>query len=753
MAALVLLLVPLAVVAVGGVIVSALRQADQTTRDKHRKAYKLFFPSVMTPEDIAKFLDGISGHMHRKTGNFILPEPTPSLAFEVWATAGRIEHWLRVPWQYEESILPTLLTLVPGTRVSSNDRYPDFEPTYAVEQRIKHSHRPLHIPDGAALSSNVLKSFSYMDHGETLMMQWAVTPAAQETMPIHGHAKTKEPRFGHFASGNFMANKDEVNDRRTKLKERNYAAVLRVAARASSDARSIHLVEKVTGVIKSTDGPVNHLVRRKLVRHIQQRIAIAASPELAHPQIVVTVSELAALLGWRTSGVHVPGMPPTLSMSLPTPENVPRDGRKIGTSNFFGRDRDVALAYPEALKHMYFSGGTGSGKTTLMENCAAQDMRNGNGVIVIENKGDLFHHVLDLVPRNRLNDVVILDVNDQSWPVGFNVLQQGNPAVAVDELNIIFNNLFQDRPSMWMQEVLYHALHTLAQDKTGTFMDVYPLLIPKSDEVAWAANLKDSVHDPEIRDFWQRFDKDPKRDQKIEPLMSRLWPIMRSNLINIFGQAESGFSMADVIKNNKILLINLAGLEDMSAKLAGTILTNAVWQAVKSNPVKTPNFLYIDEFQSFLKLPVDPQDMLAKARSFGLGLVLANQHLAQLDDDMRDAIMSNAHTKVIFQVGDPTDARRLAASFGSMVTAEDFVNLGRYEALARVATETGNSAPFTMTTLAPTDPTGLNQQVRYASRANYGKRVDEVRAAMTTKRRAYDQAKPRKRIPSSNSPI
>jgi len=100
-----------------------------------------------------------------------------------------------------------------------------------------------------------------------------------------------------------------------------------------------------------------------------------------------------------------------------------------------------------------------SGKTTAMANAIAQDMRNGYGVIVIENKGDLFKQALDYVPADRINDTIVLDVNDQSWPVGFNLLRQGNHAVAVDELNIIFNNLFQDRPSMWMQELVSRPAH------------------------------------------------------------------------------------------------------------------------------------------------------------------------------------------------------------------------------------------------------------------------------------------------------
>jgi hypothetical protein len=134
--------------------------------------------------------------------------------------------------------------------------------------------------------------------------------------------------------------------------------------------------------------------------------------------------------------------------------------------------------------------------------------------------------------------------------------------------------------------------------------------------------------------------------------------------------------------------------------------------------------------------------MLAKSRSYGLGLVLLNQYIGQLDDDMRDAIISNVQSKFIMHSENPTDNHRLAASFGKMVTPEDFSMLGRFEVLARVATESGTSAPFTMTTLPSPIPSDavlerLGAHARYESRRNYARRVDEVRKEMEGRRTSF----------------
>ena len=62
------------------------------------------------------------------------------------------------------------------------------------------------------------------------MMQWAVTPATPRHKPIHGEAKTKEFRWDSLINGTLLATKDEVAERRAKLDEHNFYAVLRVGS-------------------------------------------------------------------------------------------------------------------------------------------------------------------------------------------------------------------------------------------------------------------------------------------------------------------------------------------------------------------------------------------------------------------------------------------------------------------------------------------------------------------------------------------
>lgn len=169
--------------------------------------------------------------------------------------------------------------------------------------------------------------------------------------------------------------------------------------------------------------------------------------------------------------------------------------------------------------------------------------------------------------------------------------------------------------------------------------------------------------------------------------------------------------MHEVVAEGKVLLVNLAGLGRETASLTGTLLMNALWRAVQVTTHAKPLFLYLDEFQDFLQLPIDPADMFAKARGFRLGITAAHQDLGQLPVELRQAVLSNARSKVVFQCA-ADDARAFAREFGRTVSEEDFVNLGQWETLMRLATYEGVSQPVTGVSLAPSPETELAPEVQ-----------------------------------------
>jgi hypothetical protein len=397
-------------------------------------------------------------------------------------------------------------------------------------------------------------------------------------------------------------------------------------------------------------------------------------------------------------------------------------------------------------------GPNGSGKTALLAMLMKQDMEAGHGLVLIDAKGgssSLFSTAFDYVPRTRVEDCIVMDVQDTAMPVGFNILEQGDPRGVIDELTDLFESMY-DSKSVWTREVLYHGLRTLAATPGLTFVDLGPLLVPMSDdEVSWRDQVIRSLKDKELRQFWQILDnKSPTEQNRItQPVMDRIWQLTaRPELRNILGQSISSFQMDEVVSQRKILLVNLGGLPAETASYAGTLLMNALYSAVKRTPSDPPTYLYLDEFQRFVKLPIDPESMLAEARGFGLGMILAHQHLNQLPTELRAAVLANARSKIVFQTT-ADDGKAFAREFGNSVSEKDFMHLGKFEALARISTPGGVSSPLTLVTEEPVKGFGTTKAVRYVSRQNYGRPVAQVVKEMEERRKPAEKpSRPRPKV-------
>ncbi|MCJ7826505.1 ATP-binding protein [Patescibacteria group bacterium] len=117
------------------------------------------------------------------------------------------------------------------------------------------------------------------------------------------------------------------------------------------------------------------------------------------------------------------------------PENLPVAGgseEEKKLINFFARTEfknkiaTFGIGKVDRRKHLYIIGKTGTGKSTMIANMAINDMRNGEGVAVIDPHGDLSNALLDFIPSNRINDVAYLDPSDTQHPFHLNPLEIEN---------------------------------------------------------------------------------------------------------------------------------------------------------------------------------------------------------------------------------------------------------------------------------------------------------------------------------------
>jgi hypothetical protein len=385
--------------------------------------------------------------------------------------------------------------------------------------------------------------------------------------------------------------------------------------------------------------------------------------------------------------------------------SVPADGRVLGVSNAGVSPSPVAISVADARHHIHVLGETGTGKSTLLAQLALQDAEAGRAAVVIDPKGDLVEAILERLPEPAWDRTCLIDPTDPSVAVGLNVLAGPDPDLVADQIAGIFKRIYQNHWGPRSDDILRGACLTLAQIPGATLAEM-PLLLT-NDEWRYAIRSRLS-RNPALRLFWEVYDRkmEQRRQDDIAPLMNKLRAfLLREAIRTIVGQARPREDPEALLDRGGMLLVRIPkGLlgEDTSRLLGGLVIAR-VWQAAMRR-AQTPEAdrsdlaLYVDEMHNYLTLPRSFEDLLAEARGYGLALVLAHQHLGQLNTrEMREAIAANARTKVVFACS-PEDARQLQDHFAPHLGAHDLSHLPAFTAACRPCVAGANGTPFTFTT-------------------------------------------------------
>lgn len=717
----------------------------QAIRDQDRETYLVTFPTDLDADRVLAWLGSISGTLPKRSK----PLAKDTVVFETWATSEGLTHRLKVPKGHAEYIASQLRTHGRGITVTKDETRPDVDWTSGASVGMSSPARQLRIAKHSDLSASVLGSVQALQGDEMVLIQWVVAPAPFERPPANsGYTRSNDFSIRRsLLNGPPEASSDEVSDRRKKLEQQNLLGIGRIMAKATTERRANDLVMRVESALGAANSAANYFKTRR-GKNLTTEANLAASPLLFPAQF--SLSELAGVISWPIGTPFVAGLPKGSSRTLFATGDVATEGRPLGSSNFEGHERPIALPYDLATHHMVVVGSSGTGKTVGLANGAVHDIKEGYGVFVVD-AGDsrsdetLFSRVVNTIPPGHEDRVIVIDVmEDRMNPVGFNILEQGNPRSVADRIMRIFTNLFPDVSSgVWTPQLLFHGIYTLAEHGGLSFPDIIPLLNPKTaEEQAWSDEVTANVKDRDVREWWQRwksFDKS-ERDRNIQPLYNRIWNIVnRAEVRNIIGQSTSTFSIREALEQNKVVLINLAGADEVTAKILGSIFVDSIWNVARQMQPSKANFLYLDEFQvmtSSLSVPLD--DLLSRARKHNLGLAMATQHFAdRVPREVKSAAINNARTQIVFRVAND-EARTWNAEFDKHIDVEDFKMLNNYEALAKVASGTGQTA-VSLRTYAPVKSTGTAQRVIQLSRAKYGRPIAEVEAERDTRRIAVEK--------------
>lgn len=432
----------------------------------------------------------------------------------------------------------------------------------------------------------------------------------------------------------------------------------------------------------------------------------------------------------------------------PAPIEMGTEGIVIGRNRYGADENNVYFAAPDRLRHCYIIGQTGTGKTGFITNMILQDIKNGEGVAFIDPHGSDIENILSAIPEERKKDVIYFDPAYAAMPMGLNMLEYDTTkpemkSFVIDEVYGVFRQLYSDVPEAFgpMFEQYYrNAVQLVLEDPaTGcTFVEIPRVFADKAFR-----DLKISrCNNPIVVQFWRKIAEAAEGDaglESIAPYITSKFDAFLSHDIMrpIVAQEKSAFNFRDIMDNKKIFLANLSKgrLGDKNAALLGLVIVSKYLQAAFSRAntkeALPPHYLYIDEFQNFVTPSIST--ILSEARKYKLSLTMAHQFMAQLEDDIRDAVIGNVGTKIAMRVG-TTDAEFLEKQFAPEFSAKDLEQLPNRTGIAAMLVNGVPAKPFTVETLElPHFDHSAIEELKEVSYRTYGTPRESVEADIRRK--------------------
>ena len=453
-------------------------------------------------------------------------------------------------------------------------------------------------------------------------------------------------------------------------------------------------------------------------------------------------AEVAALYHFPYgTAVHTEDLVTSQVMALPLPlalKNEKHFDVILGENVYHGRTAKIGLTEEERQRHMYVVGGTGNGKSTMLQYAIVQDIRAGKGVAVIDPHGDLAETILQYIPEERMSDVIYFNPADIRFPVGLNLLELSKDLdddqllqekdLLTESIVSMFRKIFStnDTSGHRIEYVLRNAVQTALCLEKPTLFTVYELLTDSEFRKRTVKQLENE----DLKLFWQEFKRAGSYQQVsmaagITAKIGRF--LFSATARRVLEQPQSTINFDELMKSKKILICNFSKGklgEDTSelfgimvlAKLQQTTLRRANLQLAG----RRPYYVYVDEFQNFATMAF--VQLLAEARKYGLFLTMAQQSTAQqADPRITDVILANVGTVVCFRTSSPTDEQRFMPLLAPHVKPDTINQLPAYTFYMRIAA-VKPKPPFsghTVLVSEPADPM-LAQLIIHQSRTTYG---------------------------------
>ncbi|MFZ1249959.1 MAG: DUF87 domain-containing protein [Candidatus Microsaccharimonas sp.] len=473
--------------------------------------------------------------------------------------------------------------------------------------------------------------------------------------------------------------------------------------------------EHVAGLRSALDGysvPLYQALKAKprlpMLQEYRKNLASGRLPSfLRRGSMILSTDEVASLYHFPSNRIsRTDNLITSLSRTLPAPISLKQNKKLdvlLGENIHHGVITPIGLTEIERERHLYIIGGTGNGKTTMLQYSIVQDLQKGKGLAVIDPHGDMAETILKYVPPERIKDIVYFNPDDLEYPIGLNLLElspdlEGNELLREKDLITesvisVFRKIFseEDTGGHRIEYVLRNTIQTALTIENATLFTVFDLL---NDTKYRKLVLKD-LKDKNLINFWKNELGKAGDMQKVKMAAGITAKIGRflfsASAKQVLEQPKSTIDFDDIINSGKILICNFSkGLigEDTSELFGITVLAKLQLASLRRARIAQQDrkhfYLYVDEFQNFATAAF--VQMLSESRKYKMFMVMAEQSTSQQkDQQIVNIILANVGTVISFRTGNPNDERALLPLFSPYIEQGEISNLPAFNFYAKLS--------------------------------------------------------------------
>ena len=618
-------------------------------------------------EDVKSLLGQLVGLTRRK-----------SIVFEVRMTKNRVQYLLGTEEQDKRHIHQLIQShrAIQFSRASKREKL-----SVARLVNIKESHYALKTDSVENMIRSSLAISKILQTDETVAVQ-LVIGAGSPPRPQPKDLPNLSAKWYQVITNNIPElSENSKKLMKQKLNQSTFKCEIRLGVQSRSILRTKEFLTSLLSSFRMMESNATIELKPLAIQKLNQ-----AQPSWSFPYSL-SVSDLACFMLLPIGEENIAGVPnihPKLVVP-PLGYNINRKNQRSLAQTVESQSRPIQISAQAGKKHTVFLGSTGCGKTTAMSHLILSDINPKNhSVVVVDAKGQLTHELLERAPTEHDEDIVVISPTSKRI-VGINPFELTKygiePEVIADYLLELFKGLYPEHFGIYSLDILSHSFLTLARIPNTSLVMLPSLLINQSFRNKLLRELKDPIG---LESFWNWFEllSEAQRHQMLNPILNKFRQfLLRPQLRAMLGQTNPNFSLAEIFKSRKIVLIplNKAIIGSESAKLIGSLITSMLWMLILRQSSVEPSkrqsvFIYIDETPSFLGIPnANLDEALSQSRQFNVGWNIGFQHLAQMSPQLKAGIESNVANKIVFGLN--LDEAREMAKYTLEINKEDFYSL------------------------------------------------------------------------------